>query len=57
MSLENVELPVLHSEKDIPEDVLSTFETYCIKDGISYAMNETKDEICTQSIQVYPITI
>lgn len=45
MSLENVELPVLHSEKDIPEDVLSTFETYCIKDGISYAMNETKDEL------------
>ena len=31
--------------KDIPEDVLSTFETYCIKDGISYAMNETKDEL------------
>ena len=45
MSLENVELPVLHSEKDIPEDVLSTFETYCIKDGVSYAMNETKDEL------------
>ena len=45
MSLENVELPVLHSEKDILEDVLSTFETYCIKDGISYAMNETKDEL------------
>lgn len=45
MSLENVELPILHSEKDIPEDVLSTFETYCIKDGISYAMNETKDEL------------
>lgn len=32
-------------EKDIPEDVLSTFETYCIKDGVSYAMNETKDEL------------
>lgn len=45
MSLENVELPILHSEKDIPEDVLSTFETYCIKDGVSYAMNETKDEL------------
>ena len=27
------------------EDALSTFETYCIKDGISYAMNETKDEL------------
>lgn len=45
MSLENVELPILHSEKEIPEDVLSTFETYCIKDGVSYAMNETKDEL------------
>lgn len=45
MSLENVELPILHSEKDILEDVLSTFETYCIKDGVSYAMNETKDEL------------
>lgn len=45
MKLENIELPVLHSEKDIPEDVLSTFETYCIKDGVSYAMNETKDEL------------
>lgn len=37
--LEKMELP------DIPEDVLSTFETYCIKDGVSYAMNETKDEL------------
>lgn len=45
MSLENVELPVLHTEKDTPEDVLSTFETYCIKDGVSYAINETKDEL------------
>lgn len=45
MKLENIELPVLHSEKDIPEDVLSTFEIYCIKDGVSYAMNETKDEL------------
>jgi len=45
MSLENIELPVFHSEKDIPEDVLSTFETYCIKDGVSYAMNETGDEL------------
>ena len=45
MKLENIELPVLHSEKDIPEDVLSTFETYCIKDGISYMMNETCDEL------------
>ena len=45
MSLENIELPVFHSAKDISEDVLSTFETYCIKDGVSYAMNETGDEL------------
>lgn len=43
--LENVEIPDSHFESEQSEDILSTFETYCIKDGISYSMNEAGNEL------------